>query len=527
MAEAPPGETGAPAGAAEFERLTPEQHRILAYASSIGSEFDFALLVTAMGLGEEALAEQLEHLVHRGILRERAGGDRFIFAEEEFRARVYRSLTESRLRVLHRKIAEAMERMYPNPGPAVVTELGRHFFLGKVPEKSRTYNRRAAEQAQQSDDPESAAQYLERVRVDLESARPVPPHDLAEVDERLGELYYSVGNFAAADRFFTEALGLLGSDEPRLRGRLLLAKAEVARENLDIETATRQALEALPLFESTEDGLGRAQTYRLLGRVAFHRGAYREALDENMRALEAIGDRRDPRLLGELSIDIGNAFALLGPDVRSDALHWYDRAISRLSQVGDWVELSRAYHNLGVAVGEAHPQDGLEQLDHAREMGDRAHDPRSVGRALLSGVELRLALGQFEEATRDNEQAGRLLERLADDLGLEQVEVNRGLIAEKQGQWEDAERSFEHAIEICRRFRLRADEAEVYFYLARLRFKTRDLEGARHAFHAASTLGLPELRPNLAAGFRELEQQLHEASPEAPVRAAADDRPAG
>jgi tetratricopeptide (TPR) repeat protein len=508
MPESPTGEGDRVPEVSQFEQLTPEQHRILAYASSIGSEFDFPLLVAAMAVEEEQLAEQLERLVHLGILRERAGGDRFMFTQEEFRARIYRSLTESRLRVLHRKIAEAMQRMYPTPAADVVAELGRHYFLGKVPEKSRLYNRLASENARSADDPESAAHYLERVRVDLESAEGDHRHDLAEVDESLGELYYSTGNFGAADRYFTEALGRLGSDEPRIRGRLLLARAEVSRENLDIETATRQALDAQKLFETVDDRLGRAQTYRLLGRVAFHRGAYREALDESMRSLDALGELRDPRLIGELSIDIGNSFALLGPQVSAEAITWYERAIDRLTQAGDWVELSRAYHNLGVSVGENRPQDGLDQLDRAREMGDRPHDPRSVGRALLSGVELRLSLGQLEEATRDNEQAGRLLERLTDELGLEQVEVNRGLIAEKQGQWEDAERSYEKAIEAARRFHLRADEAEVYVYLARLRSKTRNLDGARHALRAAINLGVSDLRPALTTVVDDLRRQL-------------------
>jgi tetratricopeptide (TPR) repeat protein len=507
MAEEPT-ETPDVSERSQFEQITAEQHRILAYASAIGSEFDFPLIVAAVGMGEELLAEQLERLVHLGILRERAGGDRFSFAEEEFRARIYRSLTESRLRVLHRKIAEAMEQMQPDPPPAVVAELGRHYFLGKVPAKSSTFNRKASENARAADDPESAAHYLERVRVDLESTAGHPRPELAQVDETLGELYYSIGNFTAADRFFTEAMELLASEEPRIRARLLLARAEIARENLDIETATRQAMEAQRLFESTDDRIGRAQTYRLQSRVAFQRGAYREALDESMRSLEAIGDTRDPRLLGQLAIDIGNSFALLGPDVRAEAVIWYQRAIERLTQVGDWVELSRAYHNLGVAAGETRPQDGLEYLEQAREMGDRAHDTRSVGRALLSGVELRLALGQLDEATRDNEQAGRLLERLADELGLEQVHVNRGMIAEKKGQWEDAERSYQSALDACRRFRLPADEAEVFFYLARLRFKTRNFDGARAALRSATELGVAEMRPQLAPAFRELGHQL-------------------
>jgi tetratricopeptide (TPR) repeat protein len=509
----------------QFEKVTAEQHRILAYASAIGSEFDFELLVASMGVGEEVLAEQLERLVHFGILRERPGGDRFSFAEDEFRARIYRSLTESRLRVLHRKIAEAMERTSPEPSEEVVAELGRHYFLGKVPEKSIVYNRVAAESARAADDPDSAAHYLERVRVDLESASGGRGHELSKVDEALGELYYSVGNFTAADRYFTEAMEILGTEEPRIRGRLLLARAEIARENLDIERATQQALDAQRLFEAADDRLGRAQTYRLQSRVAFQRGAYREALDESMRSLEAAGDLRDPRFLGQLAIDIGNSFAMLGPEVRPEALSWYDRAIERLTQVGDWVELSRAYHNLGVAVGETLPQDGLDHLERAREMGDRAHDTRSVGRAVLSSVELRLALGQMEEATRDNEQAGRILERLSDELGLEHVHVNRGLIAEKQGQWEDAERSYLDALDLCQRFHLPANEAEVYFFLARLRSKTRDIEGARAALRKATELRVADMRPHLAPMFRELSHQLEGSGDGAPPNDAGPPPP--
>src|SRR5580658_948388 len=133
--------------------LTAEEHRILAYASAIGSEFDFQLLVGAMAGNEEELAEHLETLVHRGVLIERTGGDRFAFAEEEFRARIYRSLTESRLRVLHRKIAEALEAIRPGPPPELYSDLGRHYFLGKVTEKSLGYNRKAGEQARATDDP--------------------------------------------------------------------------------------------------------------------------------------------------------------------------------------------------------------------------------------------------------------------------------------------------------------------------------------------------------------------------------------
>jgi len=501
-----------PGSAASLAGLSTEQHRILAYASAIGSEFDFDLLVAAMGVPEEPLAEQVERLVHLGFLQERPGGDRFAFSEEDVRGRMYRSLTESRLRVLHRKIAEVLERMYPDPPPSVLEELGRHYFLGKVPEKSYKYNRRAAEAASAAGEPETAAHHYERVLVDLAALPGDRRREQAEVAEALGDIYYSTGKFPEADRAYGEALERLGTDEPRIRAYLLLARAEIARENLDEPAAQRGALAAQELFEKVRDRLGVAQTYRVLGRLDFQRGAYREALDESMRALEELGPVRDLRFLGRLSIDIGNSFALLGPEVRTVAIEWYERAVERLREAGDWVELARAYHNMGVALGETRPQDGLDFLERARDAGERAHDPRSVGRALLSGVEMRLALGEIEEAARDNEQAGRLLDRLGDALGHEVVALNRGQIAERQGQWEEAAAAYAEAIEACQRFSLPADEAEAQFFLARLYFKTRDADGARRAYRAARALALPQVRPQHAVAFEELGRQLDEPS---------------
>ncbi|MGA7649862.1 MAG: hypothetical protein WBW40_04045, partial [Thermoplasmata archaeon] len=451
-------------------------------------------------------------------LSERAGGERFAFAEEEFRARIYRSLTESRLRVLHRKIAEVLERMYPHPTLPVLTELGRHYFLGKVPAKSYEYNRRAAEAARAAGESQVAADLLERVLLDLASLPGDRLGERAEVAETLGDLYYSLNNFRSADLRFTEALERLGTGSPRVRARLLLSRAEVARESLDLDTAVTRGTEALRLFEEVHDALGSALVHRLLGRVAFRRGAHRDSLEECMRALDLMEPLDDPRHLGDLSIDIGNAFSALGPEIRDIGIAWYERAVERLLRTDDLTELSRAYHNLGVLVGEVNPQDGLEHLEKAEKAGERAHGSRLIGRALLSGVPLHLALGELEEAERDNEQASHLADYNDDDLGRGWIELNRGLIAERRGLWEEAERAFERTGELSRRLELPADEAEAAYRLANLRFKTRDLEGARRAYAVASDLGLAELRPQLAMPFFELAHQLDLPAPASPPR---------
>lgn len=509
MHRTPARASGSSAGGARpGPTLGPEAQRILAYASTIGSDFSFELLREAMGVEEETLAEQLEALVRSGVLHERPGGGAFTFVEEEVRASVYRSMTESRHRLLHRKIAEVMERQNPDPDPAVVGELGRHFFLGKVPSKSYVYNRRAASYGRASEEPETAVSHLERALVDLSALEGPHRPERAEVAEELGDVCYATGQYRTADRYYALALENLDQDTPRVRARLLLARAEVARENLDATAARDGARQALGLFEFDHDPVGVSQAYRLLGRVAFQEGHYREALEESMRALEALPPNADEKVRGRVSIDIGNSFALLGEEVRPVAIEWYERAVDRLRATHDWVELARALHNLGVIVGETRPADGLEILDSARAAADRGHDARGVGRCLLSGVELRLALGQLEEAERDNSQAGRLLERLADSLGLDLVSRNAGRIAERRGQWDDAARAYATAVELARRHRLTAEEAEAEYCLANLQFKTRDLEGARRSVRRALELGIVELQPRLAPAVTALARRL-------------------
>ncbi len=167
------------------------------------------------------------------------------------------------------------------------------------------------------------------------------------------------------------------------------------------------------------------------------------------------------------------------------------------------------------------PRTLSSTLEKGRLAAERAHDSRGVVRALLSGVEFLLALGQVEDAERDNEQAGRLLEHISDELATAWVQLDRGLIAERRGLWEEAEAAFEKTVEMCRRFQLPADEAEGAFRLANLRYKTRDLEGARRAYAIASDLGLAQLRPQMAPQFLELARQLGLPPPSSP----SEDRP--
>ncbi len=524
--ESPPA--ASPGGGAAGSPSDRTERRILVYASALGREADFALLVDALGLDEETLVEAVERLVARGVLREVSGGDRFTFIDDERRVQIYRSLTQSRLRIVHRKLAEAMELRHPSPSSEIVAELGRHYFLGRVPEKSYAFNLEAADRAEEAGRTELAVLHLERVRLDRPNVRRLSPETDGRLAERLGRLYYALGDLRAAARLFAEGFDATPPEDLARQAELWIARAQVARDLRDTQTAVAGVRKAEALYETLDSAPGLALVHRTLARVAFDRGRYREALEEGMIALDLLSEANDPRTIGLLSVELGNAFQRLGPEVWEEAVEWYDRAIGRLKEAGESGAVAEAYRERGRTLAPHRPDEALEDLARSRLAAEAAHDPISEAWALLEAVPIRLALGQSDEAERDNQLAEQLIADREAPGARARAGLNAGVLKERRGQWEEAERAYRAALDGARREGEEGAEAEAHFLLARLLGKTGASPKAREEYEAASRLRLPVVRPGLAREFEVLGRELETpgpaaAEPEAPAARGGTD----
>jgi tetratricopeptide (TPR) repeat protein len=514
--EAPPHP---PAGAIpSIETLGPEDRRTLAYASAIGRDFDFHLLAAALGAEQEDLAEQLESLAHAGILKEHQGGDRFVFIHDELRVQIYQDLTASRLRVLHRKIAEAMEKMYPGPPEEALAELGRHFFLGKVPEKSFRYNHEAAGLALSAENPEAALHHLERARIDLTALPSPPPEAAAELALELGNLYFSAGELRAAEEVYREGLARLSDKDLKLRGRLLLARADVVLEEAEISVADETIREAHDLFNQTGDLQGIAAVHRIRGRVALRRGAFREALEETMMALQLLQDDPDASLSGRLYLDVAATFASLGPAPREEARVWLQRGVDKLSTIADWSDIARGYTRMADIVAERSPKEALDHLAKARDYAGRVRELRWTARAWLKEVPIRLAIGDIPAAEHDNQQADRLLERIDDPYGQVLLRMNRAFLAEERRKPSLAEEEYRQAIECADRSGFHGESAECHVRLAQLLQSRGETLSAREHLREAEKAGVDSLRPTWAQRLQTLSRET-ELPPPTPTTA--------
>jgi tetratricopeptide (TPR) repeat protein len=509
MASTTEGIHGGPHPAA-VDEFTEEEVRLLDYASAVGHEFELTVLADAMALSPGEVEGRVKPLAARGLLQEKAPG-RFGFAEEEFRLRVYQSMTESHLRIVHSKLAEAIERRNPEPGPEVISELGRHFFLGKSPRKSWLYNRRAATLARSEYRLESAIHHLERARRDLTGLPGDHGRELDLIEEELGDLRRTMGRLEAAEGSYLQALLHTPPEDAANRIRLLLAHSSTSIRLNRVDLAVGSVTEALELSRRTKDPKGEGQAHRVLSHIAYKRGDYREALEESMAALELLEGAGDPRALSDCFVGLALAFTQLGPEVAEDAALWYRRAIEVFDKVDDPYGRVRAYAHLAAVVGRTDPVQGREYVQRALETAERIQWTHWIARILFLGIEFRLALGEREEAERDHQRGTRLLERAPDPQAAVLGQLSRGMIAERRGFWEEAEEAYRNAAAQAKALGEMGRLAEAELRRARLLFKTHDLEGARDAYLEAEALNLPKLVPALRPSFEELRHQLEEA----------------
>ncbi|MCI4322945.1 MAG: hypothetical protein L3K03_02815 [Thermoplasmata archaeon] len=489
------------------DRFPPGEERLLAYASAIGAQFDFELLVEAMGGPAEPVAEEAERLVLRGILWESPGGGQFAFSDEEQRARSYNAMTESRRRVVHHRVAVAMERQNPQPTPEVLAELGRHYFMAKIGDKSYAFNRQAAENARRDQRLDLAALRLERAREEL-ARRPDP--DLIEIeqlDEDIGILYQLLGFADMADRAFQDALAHLPAENMTDRARLHFTRAEMALDSANFRQALDSIERAHALFDALRDLHGQARSHRLRARIERYRDPA-EALDEAMHSFERFLETHEERARGQGALEIAVALELYGRPIQTETEHWFRRAIAILEPTGGLWESAQAYRGIARLRGAADPAGAHEALERSLVLCESAHDDRGLAWTHLGIADLKLTTGEVDGADAALDEAIRTFDRIGSRIGQQAVLRRRGVVYERRGLWAEASRALTEAAEMARAIDIPIEVVTCEYHLAHLAFRTGDLPRARAQLDTIRSTGLPEKFPLLADELHRLAEQM-------------------
>jgi predicted ATPase len=492
-----------------------EDQRTMAVASVLGSEFPFPILVKASGEDEERLAESVDRLVGQGLLLEKTG-ELLAFPDDRTRAEIYGQLTESRRRLLHRRAGEALEAS-GGADIGTIYALARHFYLGKVDEKSLTYNRTAAEIAERVYAHETAREHLERA---LEAFRRLSPDDAdgeAEILLELAQEIDHLGEFHRAEKLLRDHLARRtaeGRISPPVRAMIDLYIAQIQSDQGEWRAAEETTEKVLRAVDLSAHPLICLALHRLRGEALYYEGRYGEALAEHaeeLRIARASGNERATALSRSRT---ANVLAMTGE--AEQAIAEASAAAKILEELGDAREAAHAHLFLGVIFSSPPLAPGRfeaaeAQFSEAIRLAEKAHDQRRVGWALFNSADVLREAGHLDEAAEKVRRSREILERLGDRFGVVQSMIIEGKIGLDRGEYDRAEADLLEAYRLVRELKAPADEVDVLLRLAQLSFARGDRASARRRVAELERQNLRTLRPDVVPDLDRLEAALAKA----------------
>jgi ABC-type oligopeptide transport system substrate-binding subunit/class 3 adenylate cyclase len=205
---------------ARIDRLEEDDKRVLQMASVIGRIFPHrvlaAIAATATVAWEEReLNEHLITLQRQEMIRERARLPEveYIFKHELTREAAYGGLLKKERRVLHRRVAETLEHLFPDRIEEQVGLLAHHWERAGDAEKAIAYLLRGGDQARMVYAHEEAIDYYQRALVFLKQRG--DDEQAARTLMKVGLVHTAAFQPRQAREAYDEGFGLWGPGRPR------------------------------------------------------------------------------------------------------------------------------------------------------------------------------------------------------------------------------------------------------------------------------------------------------------------------
>ena len=334
--------------------------QVIAAAAVLARPFDVDLIRAVSGRSADETVSAVEELTRRGLLAESGSGE-LSFRHEQARRVAYDLTSAGRRRLLHGRVAEALDARDTGA-------IAQHFRLAGRDAKAAAAYRRAGEQARDLyANAEAVAAFREALALgdddsaslheaigDIETlageygvaldsyeaaAALSAPERVGAVEHRIGLLHARRGEWERAERSFEDAL--LSRPDPALAARIVADRSLNAHRRRRDDEAEALAQEALALAEAAADRRALAQAHNILGVLATNRAEPDEARRQLEQSLALATEEDDP-------------------GARAAALNNLALALRAEGELDRALELTEEALALCVAVGDRHREAALE-----------------------------------------------------------------------------------------------------------------------------------------------------------------------
>ncbi len=399
---------------ARLAQLSPSARELASVAATVGREFTFDVLRQVSGCDDETLVRALDELWHRRVVREH-GATGYDFSHDKLREVIYADLSTARRRLLHSRIAEALQALRARDLEAVTGEIASHLEQAGMIEEALPFYERAAEAARRvSANRDAFALYRRGLELigrlpDTGSLGPcavrlnagcgdvleiLGRHDeareayrgaarylsagdsleAAHLERAIGNTFKSQGRYEEAMKCYrrtetalSQAPGGLGPSGWDEWIELQFNQFDLNYGRADVGEMIRLAKRAKAAVEEHGTPFQRARLYELFVQINFRRDRY-VISDETLayaRAAAAAAERSDERHRRE-AVHFGSGFMLLWRGDLKEAEEQLLAALAWDEQVGYVYEKTLSLTYLAVLYRK------LELIDQVRRYAARA-----------------------------------------------------------------------------------------------------------------------------------------------------------
>lgn len=433
---------------ARIDRLSTLVKETVKAAAVIGREFEVPILTEVMkeqeafsgfnGNASAVLKEQIK-TAEKGQIWQALNELRYTFKHSLLHEAVYGMQLRGRLKIIHRLIAEAIERLYEGKLEETYVDLAFHYEQAGIFDKTCEYLRKAADYARSNYQNQQALDYYEKLLTKLSEAK-------GSVDEiktllKKGKVLELIGQWEDCEFAYNQALELA----KRSRDALLLGQANNSLGHLlmlkgDYPKAMEYLKTAAQLFELIEDQYGIAKVYGNIGDLFFRQGKYEQAKSHFTRSISLSNQIGQSSSIAQIVANLGLTHMNQGN--YDEGIKCQEQQLVISKRNNDKQGMATLYTNVGIVFFEKGDYDAaLESYEKGLELSEE------LGNKLLTSIAIG-CIGSVYERKGDYEKAMENFQRdlkICEELGNKQgIAIALGLIGELLSYMGDFYRAIEY-----------------------------------------------------------------------------------
>jgi DNA-binding CsgD family transcriptional regulator len=310
-------------------QLSESARQLLTLAAVAGRRFDFTLLQQVMQRDEQHLFLLIKDLIAAQLVIEESD-ERFAFRHALTRQAIYAELLVRERKMLHRTIAETMERLYASDIERHLADFAYHFYEAGLWQHVLEYAQRAGEKAMSFYAPRAAIENFTHALNAEYQLSAIPPPGLFHAR---GQAYELLGKFDRARADYEAALHVArstGEGHAEWQALLHLGMLWAGR---DYERSGEYYQQTFELARTLDEPSIIAHSLNRLGNWHLNVERPLEALAHHQEALNIFQELEDKPGIAE-TLDLLGMTSYLGGDLLRGT-EYYEQAVALFRQLDD------------------------------------------------------------------------------------------------------------------------------------------------------------------------------------------------